>query len=329
MATVIWLRMHKSISNFYAVSFGLFWMLILNVACSEPRTEPFRPESLTWLPEEVRISEAPQDTITAKMNIFNGEQYNLRISNSTQNTFEIFAPAGDDCFTKPFWLYFETPLGWKPLQAFHNFECNLHQTEDQRILIPGGLSKEFGVEVILGSRGLSPTKDARYMSKFMFRIRLFNSDGQKLYLYSDVFNVGQTTPSYTPSVSVESETSGDLKFRITNHSDLTMILAPMCSQFQVRKRLTDEESSSLQFLTSEKAWSYIRGKTGDCDMTLELIEISPGESNIIDGDEWVENAGLVLEPGRYRWDVVFYLNNTSLGVDERRHLFGPDIEYSK
>ncbi len=88
----------------------------------------------------------------------------------------------------------------------------------------------------------------------------------------------------------------------------------------------DEEHTTMQRLTDAGTWSPLHVPAENCAKTLEMIEIAPDEAKVIDGAEWLQNAGVSLQVGRYRWDVVIYKQRIPYST-YGRHVFGDMFEY--
>jgi hypothetical protein len=301
------------------VRLGLIGFVLFGAACAKKPAG-----SLPTTHKENRVSQAPAGTVTVTLNRSQFDidtDFLLTVSNSTQKNIVLPTPAQEHCYADTFWFYAKTGMGWQPRQPVSSFFCGSPRNTGD--LIPGGLEKEFNLGSIIGSRYIDFTEPMSYQ----LRVRYLDPVGQELYLFTDEFRIGPAVSIGEFHVTVENAELNALSFYITNHSDQSIWLTPLCSSAQLASGWMDEESSALQRLTDEEAWSYVRAARDHCVQTVEPIEIVAGEAKLMDGMEWLQNAGISLQSGIYRWDLVFYLNQRTLGVENGRHVFGDIIRF--
>jgi hypothetical protein len=238
----------------------------------------------------------------------------LTLSNSTAESIELPLRERYDCYQDAFWFYIKTEMGWHPMMPGLDTRCGYSPPSE---LIPSGVEKVLDLRVIASVYGLGKIVGP---ASYMLRLNYTNPAGQKFLLYTDEFSLGTPAQIDEFSVTIENAASNALDWRITNHANQSVWLAPLCSSFSPRRAI-DEEYSTLQRLTEAGSWSNLPVA---CKRTPTVIEIPRGET-MIDGRQWLEDAGLSLQPGQYRWDLVFFLRAYGApplsAVEESRHVF--------
>jgi hypothetical protein len=205
-----------------------------------------------------------------------------------------------------------------------SFNCFFPRLERGEI-IPAGQEKELDIGVILFSRYVDLTEPASYMLRVRY---LTPVGGQEFLLFIDEFHIGPATPIAEFDVTVENAPSDVLSFSITNNSEQSLWLNPPCSSSRLLSGWMDEEHSSLQRLTDAGSWAPIRATIDDCVQITDPIEIMFGETRKVDGVQWLQDTGISLTPGLYRWDLVFYLLQAPPhDMDMGRHMFGDTFVY--
>ena len=297
---------------------GLMGIIILTVSCTS--SQPIAPQhhNTPAIPSEDRISRAPTGTITMDLSD-SGHDSDLNLlltlSNSTAESIEL--PLGtDDCYRDTFWFYIKTEMGWHPMMTALSAWCHYSSPGE---LIPSGLEKELNLSMIAGiHQDLDYSKPASYM----LRIKYTDPAGQEFSLYTDEFRLGTPVTIDKFGITVENAASNTLAWRIANHANQSVWLAPLCSSSRLGSGAVDEEGSTLQHLTDAGSWSSLQVA---CKLTPTVIEIPEGATLIIDGSQWLEDAGLSLQPGQYRWDLMFFLRAYPVpqldAVDEGLHVF--------
>jgi hypothetical protein len=318
-------------------------LIFLLTSCSQqPLTTRPSANPLPATHAEDRMSQSPAGTIVASLNkvqfhddsdicVFSQEnicvvadsEFLLTIANSTQESIWLYVQAGEHCFADSFWFYRETEMGWQPMQPFSSFKCFPLIDTDVWIEIPGGLEKEFDLSFLLGSRGLLEMESGNYL----LRVRYLDANNQVLFVFTDQFQIGPDAYFDESLVTVKNAASLDTSLYFTNNSDQSLWLSSMCPSIALASGWMDEINSGLQRLTEENSWLDIRAEEENCSEVTELIEIEPGETRLIDGTIWLQDAELTLPSGYYRWDLIYYLNNRTLGVEHGRHTFSEIFEY--
>ncbi|HSD85305.1 MAG TPA: hypothetical protein VLG46_15695 [Anaerolineae bacterium] len=157
----------------------------------------------------------------------------------------------------------------------------------------------------------------------MLRVKYTNPAEQEFLLYTDEFNQGTPEPIDEFGITIERASPGSLEWKVMNRSSRLVWLTPICSSFRLAGGMIDEERSTLQRLTEAGSWSNLPVA---CKQASTIIKIQPDEAVVIDGRQWVENAGLSLPPGQYRWDLVLFLQWVEGGqrtLANGRHIFSP------
>lgn len=311
------------------VCLGLAGCVLLGAACSSKPTAPLPTGQPTApLPTthgEDRVSQSPAGTIAATLNRsqFNGSgDFLLTLSNSTEEPIELPTSLDKNCYADTFWFYTKTAAGWQPVPQISSFIC-LGDPPTAGALIPSGLEKEFNIAAVVFSRAV----DFQEPKSYILGIRYLDPIGQEFFLITDEFRSGAAAPIDVFYVTVDSAAPGALGFSITNNLNQPLWLASLCSSTPVALGWMDSKHSTLHRLTDAESWSYVHITMDDCVQTTEVVEIAAGETKTIDGAKWLQDAGVSLQPGRYRWDLVFYLGRNPRGVYEGRHLFSDIFRY--
>ncbi len=302
---------------------GLMAMIVITASCASPSpTSTIAPQhhkSLATSVEE-RISGAPASMVTLHLNqsrYEHGAEFSLTLSNSTAEAIQMPLVRGDDCYRDAFWLYIKTKIGWEPMMPVLTARCFYLPPGE---LIPAGLEKELNLRSIAGTRRLSESGTASYM----LRVKYTDPAGQEFLLYTDEFDQGTPEPIDKFGITIERASPDTLEWKVTNHSQQSVWLAPLCSSSKLSGGTIDEERSTLQYLTEAGSWSNLAVA---CKRTSTVIEVPENEMMTIDGRQWLEDAGLSLQPGQYRWDLVFFLEaygEPPLSIVELgRHIFSP------
>lgn len=315
----VWVTKRMAMMRNALVRLGLIGFVLFGAACSKKLAG-----SLPTTHKEDRVSHASAGTITVTLNrsqFDTNTDFLLTVSNSTKKNIVLPTPAQEHCYVDTFWFYAKTPMGWQPRQPVSSFFCGSPWNTGD--LIPGGLEKEFNLGSILGSRYIDFAEPVSYI----LRVRYLDPVGQEFFLFTDEFRIGPAVSIDEFYVTVENAESEALGLNIANNSGQSIWLAPLCSSTQLASGWMDEEYSMLQRLTDEESWSYVRVTTSDCERTVEPIGIAAGETKVIDGTRWLRDAGISLPSGLYRWDIVIYLNQRPLGVENGRHIFGDAFKY--
>jgi hypothetical protein len=302
---------------------GLMGMIIVGASCASPPLTPTitsQPHRSLAVTTEERVSGAPAGTITLHLNqprYERGVDFLITLSNSTAESIQIPLVKGDDCYRNAFWFYMKTGTGWQPMMPVLSFRC-LYSPPGE--LIASGSEKELNLRAIAENRLLADSGPASYM----LRVKYAGPQGQEFSLYTDKFNQGIPEPIDEVGITVEQATSDALEWKVMKHSSQLVWLAPLCSSSKLGGGTIDEERSTLQRLTEAGSWSNLPVA---CNRTSTVIEVPEDETMMIDGRQWLEDAGLLLQPGQYRWDLVFFLKaygEPPLSIVEQgRHIFSP------
>ena len=309
----------------------LYWgvmsiVLFICVACTQP--PDLGPTVSLATHKENRVSQAPAGTIAVKLNQTEFDhtlpKLLVTLSNSTAEPIELPTSSQEDCYATTFWFYAKTEMGWLPRSLMPSQNCYIPRLRTGEV-IPAGLEKELDLYIILESRGLGSVDPASYM----LRIEYLDPAKQEFLLYTDEFQIGPATRIDEFNLTTENMASGTSSFRITNNLSQSLWLAPPCSSAPLRWGWIDEERSLLQRLTEAGSWAPIRAAPNACVRAAEVIEIAPGKTETVDGEEWLRDAGLSLRPGSYRWDLIIYRNwfETSRDVADGYHVFSDVFKY--
>jgi hypothetical protein len=303
-----------------AVSWGIIVFCIFLVGCSSTHGSASSSDPLLPTHKEDRVSEAPPDGVAVRLNDgeFNNRdaEFLLTLSNSTPYLITLFTSTTEHCYSDTFWFLANTETGWKPIPPVPSFKCFPSLRTDLYIQIRNGLEKEFNLGFLFGSRGLFDREPAFYQMK----VRYLSQTEELLFLYADNFQIGSSAQFFEPSIRVQLESNGS-DFSLVNNWDQTIWLSPLCTSVSLISGWMDEEVSNLQQLTDEGSWSLVEAETDPCPEMTELIEVKSGETYLLDTAKWIQDANLLLQPGIYRWDIVYYLNRTTRGVEDGRHAF--------
>lgn len=320
----------------------LICLIFLLTACSQQSPTKLQfPNPLPPTHEEDRVSQSPAGTVTASLIkdrfyddldrcflqedicTIDDSEFLLTIANSTQESIWLYVQAGEHCFADSFWFYRETEMGWQPMSPLLSFRCFPSIDANVWIEIPGGWEKEFDLSFLLGSRGLFEPQSGNYLLK----VRYLDANDQAFFVFTDQFQIGPDAPAVDPLVTIKNAPPSITSFYFTNDSDQSLWLSSMCPPIALASGWMDQKNSGLQRLTEEKSWLDIRAGEENCSGAAGLIEIERGETRLIDGAMWLQDAELTLQPGFYRWDLIFYLNKRTLGAENGRHVFSEVFEY--
>lgn len=298
------------------ICLGLMGISILTVSCTLRPSTPQRHNPLA-IPGHGRFSRAPTDTVTVDFRYSEHDpdvKFRLTLANSTAESIEL--PLGKyGCYRDTFWFYIKTEMGWHPMMSALSAKCAYSEPGE---LIPSGLERELDLGYLALTRRVGALEPASYM----LRIKYTDSARQEFQLYTDEFSLETPAPIDKFGITAEKVVSNALDLKVTNHSNQPVWLAPLCSSSQLGGGTIDEVRSILQRLTKAGAWSNLQV---ECKQASTVIEIQPDETMIIDGRQWLENAGLSLQPGQYRWDLMFFLQALDepelSAVGEGRHIF--------
>jgi hypothetical protein len=284
---------------------SLVGCMLLTVACFQKPTTTPSPTPLRWsLPthKEDRGSQAPAGTIRAALNDsqfdFDSE-FLLTVSNSTEEPIEIPTPLDEDNYASTFWLYAKRRAGWQPVPRISSFIVP-GIPESPSVSIPSGLEKEFDITLVVFSRAI----DSKDPAPYVLGVKYLDSSGEEFFLLTDEFSIGDAAPVEEFQITVNSATADG--FSITNNSEQSIWLTALCSPPQPAATWPDTGHSMLHRLSDAGSWSCVRIAADDCVQPTEMLEIIAGETKMIDGAQWLQDASVSLQPGRYRWDVVIY-----------------------
>jgi hypothetical protein len=311
---------------------GIMGLAILSVSCASLSITPTimrqHRKSLATSAEE-RVSGAPAGTVTLHLNqprYERGADFLLTLSNSTAESTQLPLSDKDDCYGSAFTFYMKRETGWQLMLVPMDTRCRYYPPGE---LIPAGFEKELNLRTIAGSRTIpwSRLGDDLGPASYTLRLKYTNAEGQEFLLYTDEFNQGAPVPIDEFGITVENAASSALHWKVTNHLDQSVWLASLCSSPYSESGvdgIIDQARSTLQYLT--EAWSWFNLPI-TCKLTRTVIEIPQGETMMIDGRRWFEDAGFSLQPGQYRWDLVFFLyaedTTESPAVGKGRHIFSP------
>jgi hypothetical protein len=293
---------------------GLMGIIFLTVSCVSESIAPFHNELA--VPSEERVSRALTGTVTMDFNhqgYGSDKEFLLTLSNSTAEP--ILVPLSKyGCYRDTFWFYNKTEMGWHPMMPVLSQRCYYSPPGE---IIPPGFEKVLNIGVIAFTRGVGHSEAASYM----LRIKYTDPVGQEFSLYTNEFDQGTPTPIDEFGITIEKAASNTLDWKLTNHSQQSVWLAPLCSSSKLSGGTIDEERSTLQRLTAAGSWSNL---PVTCKLA-PVTEIPQGTTMMLDGRQWLEDAGIALQPGQYRWDLVFFLKALDeprlSAVGEGRHIF--------
>jgi hypothetical protein len=270
---------------------------------------------------EYRPSQAPTDTLLATLR-YSSTLFLLTVSNSTGYPIELPTPPKEHCYANTFWFYKKTPYGWQPIQPHTSYFCATPSGSGE--LVPAGQEIEFDINSLLSSRDIHDMYPEGAID-YVIRIRYLASSGQELFQYANELEM-ESTSSIRITVEAVVDTLG---FCVANTSSQPIWLAPVCSATRLKSGWMDEEQTTLQRATEAGSWLPIRSMPDDCTHMKEVIEIAAGETKMINGAAWLQNASISLPPGRYRWDAIIYHRRTSYGVEDGIHVFSDVFEYKE
>ncbi len=307
---------------------GLMGMVTLSAGCASlsftPTPAPRYHKSLATSDEE-RVSGAPEGIVTLHLNqseYKRGDDFLLTLSNSTAESIQLPLSDKDECYEDAFRFYMKSETGWQPMVVPMDTRCRYYPPGE---VIPVGLEKEFNLRIAslrtIPYRSPGDWKSATYM----LRVKYTNPEGQEFLLYTDEFKERNPAAIDEFGVTVEKASSNSLDWKITNRLDQPIWLASLCSSPYSdggMDGVNDQASSTLQYLTEAGSWFNV---PITCHPTRTVIEIPQGATLMLDGRQWFEEAGFSLQPGQYRWDLVFFLytRDTSeySAVGKERHIF--------
>lgn len=305
-------------------------MIIFSVSCTSPSLTPtitLQPHRLLATSVEERISGAPAGTVTLHLNqpgYERGVDFLLTLSNSTAESIQLPLSDKDECYQDAFEFYMKREAGWQPMIVPMDTRCRYSPPGE---LIPSGLEKELNLRTIAWSRTIPYRErgDDLGQATYMLRLKYTTPTRQEFLLYTDEFKEETPVPIDEFGITVEKSTSNALNWKATNHLDQSVWLASLCSSPYRESGMfgaIDQTRSTLQRLTEAGSWSNL---PITCKPTRTIIEILQGETMMIDGRRWFEDAGLSPRPGQYRWDLVFFLQARDTPEDsvvgDSRHVF--------
>lgn len=306
--------------------------IVLLVGCASLAITPTPPpqyhKSLATSAEQ-RISSAPTGTLTLHLNqpgYERGVDFLLTLSNSTAESIQLPLSDNDECYQDAFGFYMKRETGWQPMIVPMDTRCRYSPPGE---LILSGVEEEFNLRTIAGTRTIpwSRLGDDLGPASYMLRLKYTDPAGQEFLLYTDEFSQGTPVPIDKFGITIEKASSNVLDWKVTNRLDQSIWLASLCSSPYSESGvdgIIDQARSTLQYLTEAGSWFNL---PITCKLTRTVIEIPQGETMMIDGRRWFEDAGFSLQPGQYRWDLVFFLyaeaTTESPAVGEGRHIFSP------
>lgn len=276
-----------------------------NLAPTTASTATPSPTPLRWsLPthREDRVSQSPAGIIRATLNgshfDFDSE-FLLTVSNSTEEPIEIPTPLDVDNYASTFWLYAKRRSGWQVVPRLSSFIVpGIPESPSESI--QSGLEKEFDITLVVFSRAI----DSKDPVPYVLGVKYLDASGDQFFLLTGEFSIGDTAPVEEFQITVDNATADG--FSITNNLEQSIWLTSLCSSPQPAATWPDTGHSMLHRLSDAGSWSDVHIVADACAQPTEMLEIAAGETTTIDGAQWLQEASASLQPGRYRWDVVFY-----------------------
>jgi len=196
---------------------------------------------------------------------------------------------------------------WPPVGAYETLNIYPPAYEE------GSVAPDSVLPIYMGF-ALSKTSTA--VPGWMILEQPYFYNEEEYVVYSNEFAFSETDqparfrapPDFTEVPSVYAEVVRPDRILLVNNTDDDLWFNPICSDLDVEDYLRYPSYPTLQRHSGEGTWQVFRPDEALCTTVSEPLKIAPGEQSQIALEEGYSVLD-ELEPGLYRWHLVYYKGN--------------------